>query len=119
MNPALLLSKVTEGFYRRQWERRPSNGSRTGLVEFDERLELPSREFIEDELADLRATRLELSQVGEMPGGTLEWLDLASLHAHLDLEEQALSEIQQWRTNPVDPVEVALGSIFGLVMRRD
>ncbi len=118
MNRPPSLQKITEQFYRREWQRRPSNGTRTGLQEFDDQLEIPTRALIDDELRDLRETRSALGRLGDCAAGSPEWLDLESLRAHIDLEEQGLTEILHWRTNPVDPVEVAVGSIFALLMRR-
>ncbi len=119
MPPASSLDEIARDFYRRSWERRPSNGSRTGLVEYDERLEVPTADLVADELADVRATRRELGAMPAPRPDTLDWLDHRSLDAHLDLEELHLDEIQHWRTDPVEPLENAIGSIFGLLMRRD
>ncbi len=113
------LSRLVEGFYRREWDRRPSEGSRVGLAEYDERLETPTPELVASELADVRATRAELDKLPTPPPTTLEWLDHHSIAAHLDMTRLRLAEIEHWRTNPVEPVETAIGAVFGLLMRRD
>ena len=113
------LAKITQNFYRREWERWPSNGSRTGLVEYDDRLEVPTADLIADQVNDLVSTKQQVEKSYEPAAGTLEFLDRKSLLAHLDREHLSLTAIQHWRTNPIEPVESAIGSIFGLLMRRD
>lgn len=113
------LSPLVRDFFRRSWERRPTTGSRVGLVEYDERLEVPTRELIGDELADVRHTRQQVAALAAPPTATFEWLDRQAFDAHLNLAELALAELEQWRTNPIEPLESAVGAIFGLLMRRD
>jgi uncharacterized protein (DUF885 family) len=113
------LSRLVEGFYLREWDRRPSEGSRIGRAEYDDRLETPTAELVASELADVRATRAELNKLPTPSPGTVEWLDRHSIAAHLDMTNLRLAEIEHWRTNPVEPVETAIGAIFGLLMRRD
>ncbi|MBI3465155.1 MAG: DUF885 domain-containing protein [Planctomycetes bacterium] len=113
------VDKIAHAYYRREWLRRPSNGSRAGLVEYDDRLEVPTADLIADEIADLSATRQELDNLSEPASDTTLWLDRQAFAAHLELEHLGLVDIQHWRTNPVEPLETALGAIFGLLMRRD
>ncbi len=113
------LARVAQDFYRRSWERRPSNGSRTGLVEYDDRLEIPTADLVADEIADLASTRRAVEALPAPDPNTLDWLDRQALVAHIDQEQLFLAEIQHWRTDPIEPVESAIGSIFGLLMRRD
>lgn len=113
------LTNITADFYRRQWERWPSNGSRTGLTEYDDRLEVPTADLITDQVNDLNETKRQVEKTNEPSAGSLEWLDRQSLLAHLNHEHVFLTEIQHWRSNPIEPVESAIGAIFGLLMRRD
>jgi uncharacterized protein (DUF885 family) len=113
------LLKITQDFYRREWDRWPSSGSRTGLTEYDDRLEVPSADLIADQVNDLAATKRQVETCPAPSAGTLEMLDRQALLAHLDREHLSLTAIQHWRTNPIEPVESAIGSIFGLLMRRD
>jgi uncharacterized protein (DUF885 family) len=113
------LAMITQAFYRREWERWPSGGSRAGLVEFDERLEVPTADLIRDQLADLTTTRRAVEALPEPPAQTLDRLDRQAILAHIDHEDLFLGEIQHWRTDPIEPLETAIGSIFGLLVRRD
>jgi uncharacterized protein (DUF885 family) len=113
------LAAITQRFYRREWERWPSSGSRVGLEEYDPRLEVPTADRIADSVADLTQTRREIETLREPGRGTLESLDRQALLAHIDHEETQYTELQHWRTDPIEPVESAIGSVFGLLMRRD
>jgi uncharacterized protein (DUF885 family) len=89
------------------------------LVEYDDRLEIPSTDLIADQLADLSETRQKVEAVSDSPSASFQSLDRQALLAHIDHESLFLGEIQHWRTDPIEPVESVIGSIFGLLMRRD
>jgi hypothetical protein len=113
------LDSVAQRYFRRAWDRLPSNGSRTGLIEYDDRLELPTADLFAGERADVEGTLRELQALPEPNPGTLDWLDREAFRAHLELEHLALVQLRHWENNPVEPLETAVGSIFGLLMRRD
>jgi uncharacterized protein (DUF885 family) len=119
MEQATALTKIAADFYRRHWERWPSNGSRTGLTEFDERLEIPTADLIADQVNDLASTKREIQKIDEPSNGSSDWLDHQALRAHVEHELRFLDEIQHWRSNPIEPVESTIGAIFGLLIRRD
>src|SRR5437867_3424666 len=101
MDQVAALANIAHDFYRREWARRPSYGSRAGLVEFDDQLEVPTAGLVADEIADLTATRRQIEAMAEPEPATLAWLDRQSLLAHLEQEILSLTQIQHWRTDPV------------------
>src|SRR5262245_49377053 len=113
------LAAIVADFYRREWTRWPSSASRSGLLDYDDQLEVPTPDLIVDQVKDLTATREQVESLPEPPAQTLDQLDRQAILAHLDHEYLFLNEIQHWRTDPIEPVETAIGSIFGLLMRRD
>jgi hypothetical protein len=119
MNPESELERITASYFSREWARWPSSGSRVGMVEYDDRLETPTRELYADQIADLRSTRRELQALDEPPPGTLAHLDRQAILAHIDHEDLLLGTIEHWRTDPIEQVESAIGSIFALLIRRD
>ena len=84
MNHRNALAAITESYYSREWERWPSSGSRSGLVEYDDRFEVPAEELIADQIADLSATRRQVEALPEPTSGTLAALDRQALLAHIE-----------------------------------
>jgi uncharacterized protein (DUF885 family) len=119
MNQKSELEQITASYFAREWARWPSSGSRVGLIEYDERLEVPTPDLYADQIADLNSTRRELQALPDPPVGSLEQLDRQAILAHIEHENLFLGTIEHWRTDPIEQVESAIGSIFGLLMRRD
>ena len=121
MSPSTALNGLAEEYHKRLWNRFPSVGSAVGAREYDRRLEAPDEALLRDQLKDARDTlarfqELPAAGAGASPG---ERLDRRAFEAQLRMKILSLDTIAAWRSDPADPADSFITSIFYLVIRRD